>query len=244
MPRTPVSLRARPSRHPAPDGNNSSANRFLVLRGQFAVVADAVIRYAVFLARATRPEDPLVTDMAGQYFKWGTGRHQAVPPGNQPQRLHQARQQRQHVVRLARQCHQARIRQLPGRGPVLSYVDAKTTAWPWARLPRPSTPGSRPSHGGRIPVSCSKRSSTIVRSARRVWPMFYTTWPSRRSAGGLSFLSPICWTMPTTSNAACPTEILRGRLPPKPSELTAEIPVNTRDFRSLVRQCPGLTAGG
>jgi len=36
-------------------------------------VADAVIKYSVFLARATRPEDPMATDMAGQYFKWGAG---------------------------------------------------------------------------------------------------------------------------------------------------------------------------
>ncbi len=36
-------------------------------------VADAVIRYAVFLARATRPEDSMATEMVKQYFKWGAG---------------------------------------------------------------------------------------------------------------------------------------------------------------------------
>lgn len=38
-----------------------------------APVTDAVIKYCVYLARATRPEDPLSTEMAGQYFKWGAG---------------------------------------------------------------------------------------------------------------------------------------------------------------------------
>jgi MoxR-like ATPase len=38
-----------------------------------APVTDAVIKYGVYLARATRPEDPMATDMACQYFKWGAG---------------------------------------------------------------------------------------------------------------------------------------------------------------------------
>jgi MoxR-like ATPase len=38
-----------------------------------APVTDAVIKYSVYLARATRPEDPMATDMVGQYFKWGAG---------------------------------------------------------------------------------------------------------------------------------------------------------------------------
>jgi len=38
-----------------------------------APVTDAVIMYGVCLARATRPEDPMATDMVGQYFKWGGG---------------------------------------------------------------------------------------------------------------------------------------------------------------------------
>jgi len=40
---------------------------------RMAPVTDALIKYAVHLARATRPEDPMATDMAGQYFKWGAG---------------------------------------------------------------------------------------------------------------------------------------------------------------------------
>jgi len=40
---------------------------------RLAPVSDAVIKYGVYLARATRPEDPMATDMAGQYFKWGGG---------------------------------------------------------------------------------------------------------------------------------------------------------------------------
>jgi MoxR-like ATPase len=38
-----------------------------------APVTDEVIRYGVYLARATRPEDPMVTDMVSRYFKWGAG---------------------------------------------------------------------------------------------------------------------------------------------------------------------------
>ena len=40
---------------------------------RLAPVTDAVIKYSVYLARATRPEDPMATDMVGQYFKWGAG---------------------------------------------------------------------------------------------------------------------------------------------------------------------------
>jgi len=40
---------------------------------RLAPVSDAVIKYGVYLARATRPEDPMATDMVGQYFKWGGG---------------------------------------------------------------------------------------------------------------------------------------------------------------------------
>ncbi|HUU17605.1 MAG TPA: MoxR family ATPase [Sedimentisphaerales bacterium] len=40
---------------------------------RMAPVSDAVIKYGVYLARATRPEDPMATDMVGQYFKWGGG---------------------------------------------------------------------------------------------------------------------------------------------------------------------------
>jgi MoxR-like ATPase len=40
---------------------------------QLAPVSDAVIKYGVYLARATRPEDPMATDMVGQYLKWGAG---------------------------------------------------------------------------------------------------------------------------------------------------------------------------
>ncbi len=36
-------------------------------------VADAVIKYAVYLARATRPQDPMATDRVKHYFKWGAG---------------------------------------------------------------------------------------------------------------------------------------------------------------------------
>jgi MoxR-like ATPase len=40
---------------------------------RLAPVTDAVIKYSVYLARATRPEDPMATDMVGRYFKWGAG---------------------------------------------------------------------------------------------------------------------------------------------------------------------------
>ncbi len=38
-----------------------------------APVSDAVIEYCVRLARATRPTDPLATDMVKKYLKWGSG---------------------------------------------------------------------------------------------------------------------------------------------------------------------------
>ncbi|MBI5093374.1 MAG: MoxR family ATPase [Candidatus Hydrogenedentes bacterium] len=38
-----------------------------------APVSDAVIEYCVRLARATRPTDPIASDMAKKYFKWGAG---------------------------------------------------------------------------------------------------------------------------------------------------------------------------
>ena len=38
-----------------------------------APVSDAVIDYSVHLARATRPLDPLATEMVKKYFKWGAG---------------------------------------------------------------------------------------------------------------------------------------------------------------------------
>jgi len=38
-----------------------------------APVTDGVIKYGVYLARATRPEDPMATEMVRQYFKWGAG---------------------------------------------------------------------------------------------------------------------------------------------------------------------------
>jgi MoxR-like ATPase len=40
---------------------------------RMAPVADSVIKYAVYLARATRPEDSMATDKVRQYFKWGAG---------------------------------------------------------------------------------------------------------------------------------------------------------------------------
>jgi len=36
-------------------------------------VSDRIIKYSVNLARATRPEDPMATDMVKKYLKWGSG---------------------------------------------------------------------------------------------------------------------------------------------------------------------------
>jgi MoxR-like ATPase len=38
-----------------------------------APVSDVVIAYAIKLARATRPNNTLATDMVNQYLKWGAG---------------------------------------------------------------------------------------------------------------------------------------------------------------------------
>jgi len=40
---------------------------------RMAPVSEMVIEYCVRLARATRPDDPLATDMVKQYLKWGAG---------------------------------------------------------------------------------------------------------------------------------------------------------------------------
>ena len=40
---------------------------------RMAPVSDVIIEYCVRLARATRPDDPLATEMVKRYFKWGAG---------------------------------------------------------------------------------------------------------------------------------------------------------------------------
>jgi MoxR-like ATPase len=40
---------------------------------RMAPISDMVIAYCVKLARATRPDDPLATEMVKKYLKWGAG---------------------------------------------------------------------------------------------------------------------------------------------------------------------------